>query len=94
MTAMHMHSVNMMSYQASAGSMDASAFHTRCACARAAFRTVVNILDAMILASIFVMIFLMITSLVILGGLVNSLVLVVLILLAVLLVFRRNTPKR
>ena len=89
MTAMGMYSMDTMSYQASAGSMDASASHTHCACARAAFRTVIMILDAMILASIFVVI-----SLVILGGLVNSLVLAVLVLLAVLLVFPPNTPKR
>ena len=89
MTAMGMYSVDMMSYQASAGSMDASASHTHCACARAAFRTVIMILDAMILASIFVVI-----SLVILGGLSNSLVLAILVLLAVLLVFHPITPKR
>ena len=89
MTAMGMYSMDMMSDWASAGSMDASASHTHCACARAAFRTVIMILDAMILASIFVVI-----SLVILGGLVNSLVLAVLVLLAVLLVFPPNTPKR
>ena len=89
MTAMGMYSVDMMSHRASAGSMDASASHTHCACARAAFRTVIMILDAMILASIFV-----VSSLVILGGLVNSLVLAVLVLLAVLLVFPPNTPKR
>ena len=81
--------VDMMTHRAAAGSMDASASHTHCACARAAFRTVIMILDAMILASIFVVI-----SLVILGGLVNSLVLAVLVLLAVLLVFPPNTPKR
>lgn len=89
MTAMGMYSVDMMSHQTSAGSMDAFASHTHCACACAAFRAVIMILDAMILASIFVMI-----SLVILNGLVNSLVLAVLVLLAVLLVFRQNTPKR
>ena len=89
MTAMGMYSMDTMSYQASAGSMDASASHTHCACARAAFRTVIMILDAMILASIFVVI-----SLVILGGLSNSLVLAILVLLAVLLVFHPITPKR
>ena len=52
MTAMGMYSVDMMSHRASAGSMDASASHTHCACARAAFRAIANILDAMILASI------------------------------------------
>nr|WP_325184854.1 hypothetical protein [uncultured Oscillibacter sp.] len=93
MTAMSMYSANMMSYQASAGSMDASASHTHCACARAAFRTIANVLDAMILASIFVMISLIIISLVILGGLVNSLVLAVLIQLAAALIFRRITRK-
>lgn len=89
MTAMGMYSMDTMSYQASAGSMDASASHTHCACARAAFRTIINILDAMILASIFVMI-----SLVILGGLTNSLVLVILAGLVVLLFFHQITPKR
>lgn len=89
MTAMGMYSMDMMSDWASAGSMDASASHTHCACARAAFRTVIMILDAMILASIFVVI-----SLVILGGLSNSLVLAILVLLAVLPVFRRIKPKR
>ena len=89
MTAMGMYSMDTMSYQASAGSMDASASHTHCACAHAAFRAVINILDAIILASIFVVI-----SLVILGGLSNSLVLAVLVLLAVLLVFHPITPKR
>ena len=89
MTAMGMYSMDMMSDWASAGSMDASASHTHCACARAAFRTVIMILDAMILASIFVVI-----SLVILGGLSNSLVLTILVLLAVLPVFRRIKPKR
>ena len=89
MTAMGMYSMDMMSDRASAGSMDASASHTHCACAHTAFRAIANILDAMILASIFVVI-----SLVILGGLVNSLVLAVLVLLAVLLVFPPNTPKR
>ena len=89
MTAMGMYSMDMMSHQASAGSMGASASHTHCACARAAFRTVIMILDAMILASIFVVI-----SLVILGGLSNSLVLTILVLLAVLPVFRRIKPKR
>ena len=89
MTAMGMYSVDMMSHRASAGSMDASASHTHCACARAAFRTIINILDAMILASIFVMI-----SLVILGGLTNSLVLVILAGLVVLLFFHQITPKR
>ena len=55
-------------------------------CANAAFCCAVTvILDAMILASIFVVI-----SLVILGGLSNSLVLAVL----VLPVFHRITPKR
>lgn len=94
MTAMGMYSANMMSHQASAGSMDASASHTHCACAHAAFRAAVNVLDAIIMASIFVMISLIIVSLVILGGLNNSLVLAVLIQLAVLLAFRRMTPKR
>ena len=89
MTAMGMYSMDMMSDWASAGSMDASASHTHCACARAAFRTVIMILDAMILASIFVVI-----SLGILGGLSNSLVLTILVLLAVLPVFRRIKPKR
>ena len=89
MTVMGMYSMDMMSDRASAGSMDASASHTHCACARAAFRTVIMILDAMILASIFVVIFL-----VILGGLSNSLVLTILVLLAVLPVFRRIKPKR
>ena len=89
MTAMGMYSMDTMSYQASAGSMDASASHTHCACAHAAFRAVSNILDAIILASIFVVI-----SLVILGGLSNSLVLAILVLLAVLLVFHPITPKR
>ena len=89
MTAMGMYSMDMMSDWASAGSMDASASHTHCACAHTAFRAIANILDAMILASIFVVI-----SLVILGGLVNSLVLAVLVFLAVLLVFPPNTPKR
>lgn len=90
MTAAGMYSANMMSYyQTSAGSMDASASHTHCACAGAAFRAISNVLDAIILASIFVSI-----SLVILGGLSNSLVLAVLVQLAVLLVFRRSTPKR
>ena len=88
MTAMGMYSVDMMSRRASAGSMDASASHTHCACARAAFRAISNILDAIILASIFVII-----SLVILGGLVNSLVLAVLIQLAAVLVFRPITRK-
>ena len=89
MTAMGMYSMDTMSYQASAGSMDASASHTHCACAHAAFRAAINILDAIILASIFVVI-----SLVILGGLSNSLVLAILVLLAVLLVFHPITPKR
>lgn len=89
MTAMGMYSMDTMSRKASAGSMDASASHTHCACARAAFRTVTIILDAIILASIFVMI-----SLVILNGLSNSLVVVILVHLAVLLVFRRITPRR
>ena len=89
MTVMGMYSMDTMSYQASAGSMDASASHTHCACAHTAFRAIVNILDAMILASIFVVIFL-----VILGGLSNSLVLTILVLLAVLPVFRRIKPKR
>lgn len=89
MTAMGMYSMDMMSDRASAGSMDASASHTHCACAHTAFRAIVNILDAMILASIFVVIFL-----VILGGLSNSLVLTILVLLAVLPVFRRIKPKR
>lgn len=89
MTAMGMYSVDMMSHRASAGSKDASASHTHCACARPAFRAIVSILDAMILASIFVVI-----SLVILNGLVNSLVLAILVLLAVLLVSPRITPKR
>ena len=89
MTAMGMYSMDMMSDWASAGSMDASASHTHCACAHTAFRAIVNILDAMILASIFVVI-----SLVILGGLSNSLVLTILVLLAVLPVFRRIKPKR
>ena len=89
MTTRNMYSMDMMSHQASAGSMGASASHTHCACARAAFRTIINILDAMILASIFVVI-----SLVILGGLSNSLVLTILVLLAVLPVFRRIKPKR
>ena len=89
MTTRNMYSMDMMSDRASAGSMDASASHTHCACARAAFRTIINILDAMILASIFVMI-----SLVILGGLTNSLVLVILAGLVVLLFFHQITPKR
>ncbi len=89
MTVMGMYSMDMMSDRASAGSMDASASHTHCACAHTAFRAIVNILDAMILASIFVVIFL-----VILGGLSNSLVLTILVLLAVLPVFRRIKPKR
>ena len=89
MTTRNMYSMDMMSHRASAGSMDASASHTHCACARAAFRTVIMILDAMILASIFVMI-----SLVILGGLTNSLVLVILAGLVVLLFFHQITPKR
>ncbi len=89
MTTRNMYSMDMMSHQASAGSMGASASHTHCACARAAFRTIINILDAMILASIFVMI-----SLVILGGLSNSLVLAVLVGLVVLLFFHQITPKR
>ena len=89
MTAMGMYSMDMMSLRASAGSMDASASHTHCACARAAFRAIASILDAMILASIFVVI-----SLAALNGLVNSLVLVVLVQLAGLLVFRRIKPKR
>ena len=63
------------------------------ACARAAFRTIANVLDAMILASIFVMISLIIISLVILGGLVNSLVLAVLVQLAAALIFRQITRK-
>ena len=92
MTAMGMYSMDTMFRKASAGSMDASASHTCCACARAAFRSVITILDAIILASIFVMISLIINSLVILGGLVNSLVLVVLVQLAVVL-FRRITRK-
>lgn len=89
MTVMGMYSMDMMSDRASVGSMDASASHTHCACAHTAFRAIVNILDAMILASIFVVIFL-----VILGGLSNSLVLAILVLLAVLPVFRRIKPKR
>ncbi len=89
MTVMGMYSMDMMSDRASVGSMDASASHTHCACAHTAFRAIVNILDAMILASIFVVIFL-----VILGGLSNSLVLTILVLLAVLPVFRRIKPKR
>ena len=89
MTVMGMYSMDMMSDRASVGSMDASASHTHCACAHTAFRAIVNILDAMILASIFVVIFL-----VILGGLSNSLVLTILVLLAVLPVFPPNTPKR
>ena len=89
MTAMGMYSMDMMSDRASAGSMDASASPTHCACAHTAFRAIANILDAMILASIFVVIFL-----VILGGLSNSLVLTILVLLAVLPVFRRIKPKR
>lgn len=93
MTAMGMYSVNMMSHRASAGSMDASASHTHCACARAAFRAIANILDAMILASIFVMISLIMISLAILGGLEDSLVLAVPVQLAILLVFRRITRK-
>lgn len=93
MTAMGMYSAHMMSHQASAGSMDASASHTHFACAHAAFRAADNLLDAIILASIFVMISLIINSLVILGGLVNSLVLVVLVQLAVVLVFRRMRRK-
>ena len=93
MTAMGMYSVNMMSDRASAGSMDASASHTHCACARAAFRAIANILDAMILASIFVIISLIMISLVILGGLAGSLVLAVLVQLAAALVFRRITRK-
>lgn len=88
MTAMGMYSVDMMSRRASAGSMDASASHTHFACAGAAFRAISNLLDAITLASIFVIIFL-----VNLGGLVNSLVLAVLVQLAVLLVFRRMMPK-
>ena len=89
MTVMGMYSMDMMSDRASVGSMDASASHTHCACAHTAFRAIVNILDAMILASIFVVLFL-----VILGGLSNSLVLTILVLLAVLPVFRRIKPKR
>ena len=88
MTAMGMYSANMMFDQASAGSMDASASYTRHARATAAFRAIANVLDAILLASIFVII-----SLVILGGLANSLVLAVLVQLAVLLVFRRMMPK-
>lgn len=87
MTAMGMYSMDTMFRKASAGSMDASASHTRCACARAAFRSVITILDAIILASIFVMI-----SLVILNGLSNSLVVAILVHLAAL-VFRRITRK-
>ena len=45
MTAMGMYSVDTMSRRASAGSMDASASHTHCACARAAFRAIANVLD-------------------------------------------------
>lgn len=89
MTAMCMSNLYTMS-QASAGSRDASASHTRCACAHAAFTSAINILDAIILASIFV-----IFSLVILGGLSISLVLPVLVNLVCLLVFRHFiTPKR
>lgn len=89
MTTMGMYSANMMSHQASAGSMDASASHTHFSCAGTAFRAIRNILDAILLASIFVSI-----SLVILGGLANSLVLAILIQLVVLLVFSRSAPKR
>lgn len=87
MTAMGMSSMYMMSQQASAGSMDASASHTHCAFAHAAFRTVINRLDAIILASIFVI------SIVSLGGLSISLVL--LVNLVCLLIYCRSTrPKR
>ena len=89
MTAMGMYSANMMFDQASAGSMDASASYTRHARATAAFRAIAILLDAIVLASIFVSI-----SLVILGGLANFLVLAILIQLVVLLVFSRSTPKR
>lgn len=89
MSAMGMYSMDTMYDRASAGSMDASASHTHCARAHAAFRAIVNILDAIVLASIFVVI-----SLVALQRLSNSLVLAVLVQLAVLLVFRRITPKR
>lgn len=89
MTAMGMFSMYTMSHQASAGSMDASASHTRCTSACAAFRAIINVLDAIILASIFVVIS------VSLNGLSNSLVLAVLVQLAVLLVLRhRIAPKR
>ena len=89
MTMTRMFNMYTMS-QASAGSTDASASHTRCACAHAAFTAIVNILDAIILASIFV-----IFSLVILGGLSISPVLLVLVNLVCLLVFRHFiTPKR
>ncbi len=87
MTAMGMYSMDTMSDRASAGFMDASASHTHCICAHAAFRAITNVLDAIILASIFVAIFLV-------ARLSNSLVLVVLVQLAVLLGFRRITPKR
>lgn len=89
MTAMTTFRMHTMS-QTSAGSADASACYTSCTSARTAFYAIINILDAIILASIFVMIFL-----VSLRGLSNSLVVLVLVNLAVLLVFRhRITPKR
>lgn len=89
MTAMGMYSMDTMFDRAFSGFMDASASHTHCTCAHAAFRAIANILDAIILASIFVVVFL-----VVLHGLSNSLVLAVLVQLAVLLGFRRITPKR
>ena len=86
MTAARMFNMYTMS-QASAGSMDASASHTHCACAHAAFAAVINILDAIILASIFVVL-----SLVCLHGLSISMVL--LVNLVCLLAFRHIiTPK-
>lgn len=90
MTAMGMHSMYTTSQMAFAGSADASASHTRCASAHAAFSAVVNILDADILASIFVM--LALVFFVSLCGLSNSLVLVILVSL---LISRHSiTPRR
>lgn len=90
MTAMGMYSMYMMPQTAFAGSADASASHTRCASARAAFSAVVNILDANILASIFVM--LALVFFVSLRGLSNSLVLVILV--SLLILRHPITPRR
>lgn len=81
MTAMGMYSMHMMSQQAFAGSADASASHTRRASARTAFSAIVNILDAIILASVFVV--LSLVFFVSLCGLLNSLVLAILVSLLI-----------